>query len=92
MTGGPVFILIRRHLRRHLNSMSVASLSEKCPYCREPIKAGATRCKHCHADLTSMPRKKSALVKYNTFRSGFLTGTLFTVIILLLVWLQFFSD
>ncbi len=69
--------------------MSVASLTEKCPHCREPIKSGATRCKHCHADLATPPSKRSVFAGYNTFRFGFLTGILFTLIILLLVYLQF---
>ncbi len=32
--------------------MSSGSDTKECPFCLETIKAGALRCKHCHADLT----------------------------------------
>jgi len=32
--------------------MSGGSDTKECPFCLETIKAGALRCKHCHADLT----------------------------------------
>lgn len=72
--------------------MTLAKETIRCPYCREPIVAGATRCKHCHADLTERKSaKKSWLGRVNTFRVGFLSGILFTIIVFWLVYLQFFS-
>lgn len=29
----------------------------KCPYCKESIKSGSLKCKHCHADLASEEAK-----------------------------------
>jgi hypothetical protein len=71
--------------------MTVAKPLTPCPYCREPIRAGATRCRYCHADLTSYHKaKKSFLSRYNDFRHGFLAGVLFVLVILVLIYLQFF--
>ena len=72
--------------------MSLAKEMTRCPYCREPIAAGALRCKHCHADLTEKkPGKKLLFGKVNTFRFGFLCGILFTIVVFWLVYLQFFA-
>lgn len=71
--------------------MSVAKTMTVCPFCKEPIAAGATRCKHCQSDLAAAPKKKKSLfAKYNTFRFGFLTGILFTITLGILVYVQFF--
>jgi hypothetical protein len=70
--------------------MSVAVAKEKCPYCRESIAPGAVRCKHCHADLAAVKKKKSnRLGSLDTFRTGFLSGTLFVLILVVLAYLQF---
>ena len=70
--------------------MPVAKLLKKCPYCTEPINASATRCKHCHADLGTPPtRKPAALTRLDSFRSGFLSGIVFCVILAILLYLQF---
>ena len=69
--------------------MSVARETIKCPFCRETILAGATRCKHCHADLGSKRRRPSSLTKLNTFRTGFLSGVLFSLIVAILLYYQF---
>ncbi len=67
--------------------MSLAKQLQKCPFCLEPIMAGATRCKHCQADLaTARDQKKLHLKKYQTFRTGFLAGMLFSLILATLVW------
>lgn len=72
--------------------MSLAKETIRCPYCREPIVAGATRCKHCHADLGDRTKKKPlGLGKVNTFRVGFLAGILFAILIEWLIYLQFFA-
>ncbi len=51
--------------------------------------AGATRCKHCQADLKAKSNRKSLLGKYKTFRVGFLAGILFSVLVWLLIWAHF---
>jgi hypothetical protein len=72
--------------------MTVVKETIKCPYCYEPINARATRCKHCHADLAATASKgKSGLRQYSTFRMGFLLGVLFSLIMGVLVYLQFNS-
>jgi hypothetical protein len=71
--------------------MSLAKETAKCPYCKEPIAAGAIRCKHCHADLVKRDDKKgSRFAKYNTFRIGFLCGIIFAIVIFVLGYIQFF--
>ena len=70
-------------------TMVVPKLMSKCPFCREPIAADATRCKHCHVDLTSLSSKKGGkLSRFNTFRNGFITGVLFTLALLVLAYLH----
>jgi hypothetical protein len=72
--------------------MSVAKQLQKCPFCLEPIMAGATRCKHCQADLAAAKsKKKSRLARYQTFRMGFLTGMLFSLILAILAWAHLFG-
>ncbi len=69
--------------------MAVAKLMVRCPLCREPIVAGATKCKHCHSDLSSLSSSRnSRFQKVNTFRLGFLTGVLFTLTLVLLTYLH----
>ncbi len=72
--------------------MSVAKQLQKCPFCLEPIVAGATRCKHCQADLSEAGRKNPRLAKYQTFRVGFLSGLLFSLILALLLYAHFIWD
>jgi hypothetical protein len=71
--------------------MTVAKQTITCPYCREPIIAGATRCKHCQADLAKKDESKKAsrFGKYSTFRIGFLVGVLFSIVIAILAYFQF---
>ncbi|MBN1211654.1 MAG: hypothetical protein JXA92_03675 [candidate division Zixibacteria bacterium] len=69
--------------------MTIAKEMIKCPFCKEPINARATVCKHCHSDLAPLKKpQKSILAHYNTFRTGFLTGLLFSLILLIL-WLMY---
>ncbi len=69
--------------------MAVPKLMVKCPLCREPIVAGATKCKHCHSDLSSLSSSKSSRFQgINTFRFGFLSGVLFTLALVLLTYLH----
>jgi len=70
--------------------MSLAKETTKCPYCKEPIAAGAVRCKHCHADLAKRDDNKSSrFARYNTFRVGFIAGIVFAIVILVLGYFQF---
>ena len=71
--------------------MSVAKTLDKCPFCREPINPGATRCKHCHADLKPGEKTRSPFRKLNNFRAGFLSGVLFCLILTVLIYLQFYA-
>ncbi len=71
--------------------MSVAKETIRCPFCREAIASGATRCKHCHADLSDGKKKRSPLARCNTFRFGFLTGILFTLTLFVLIYYQFYG-
>lgn len=69
--------------------MSVAVAREKCPFCKEPIAKGAVRCKHCHADLSpSRKARVSPFSRLNTFRTGFLAGIAFALLLVLLAYLQ----
>ena len=73
--------------------MSLAKETRRCPFCKETIAATAIRCKHCHADLGNKTTTgKSWFRTYNTFRHGFITGILFTLILLLLVYLQMYWE
>ena len=69
--------------------MSVARETIRCPFCKETILTGATRCKHCHADLGSKRKRPSPLANLNTFRTGFLSGVLFALIVAVLLYYQF---
>ncbi|HWR82052.1 MAG TPA: hypothetical protein VN285_01985 [Candidatus Deferrimicrobium sp.] len=69
--------------------MTAPKVTDRCPLCKEPIAAGATRCKHCHADLSVVPTKSKPLfAKLNTFRVGFMAGALFALTLVLLLYLQ----
>ncbi|MBI5265797.1 MAG: hypothetical protein HY851_01055 [candidate division Zixibacteria bacterium] len=69
--------------------MSVAKQTTVCPYCKEQIAAGASKCKHCQSELNKVDSKKSRFAKYNTFRNGFLTGVLFTIVLIILGYFTF---
>ena len=71
--------------------MTVAKATARCPYCREPIQPGATRCKHCHAELETSNKRTNPLTRLNTFRTGFLSGVLFSIIVAILLYAQFFG-
>ncbi|UCG60952.1 MAG: hypothetical protein JSV52_11560 [Candidatus Zixiibacteriota bacterium] len=71
--------------------MTLARNFTKCPYCREEIAEGAIRCKHCHADLSDLKKKESVWAKYNCFRTGFLVGILFTIVLSIILYLHFTS-
>lgn len=66
--------------------------SPKCKYCLEPVNAGAIRCKHCQADLTSGGKKKSRFAKYDNFRFGFLFGVIFTVALGVVAYFHFYRN
>lgn len=71
--------------------MTIVKETIRCPFCREVIASGATRCKHCHADLSERKKRPSLLARYNTFRFGFLAGILFTLTFLILIYYQFYG-
>ena len=68
--------------------MSVARPMTKCPFCLEPIAAGAKRCKHCQADLGE--KTSSGTSKWrHSFRTGFLVGVAFSIILAILIYGHF---
>lgn len=72
--------------------MSVARMTRRCPFCKEAINAEASRCKHCQAEIPKKSTRLSFLTHLNTFRTGFLTGILFSLILGLLGYFHYFSD
>jgi len=68
--------------------MAVAKPMKKCPFCKEPIAASATRCNHCQADLVDGAGSKgqSWFSQFNTFRVGFVSGLLFSLLIAILTY------
>ncbi len=73
--------------------MSLAKTTGACPYCKEPIHPQAVKCKHCQSDLTAAKKqKRSYFARFNNFRSGFLAGVLFTLVMGILLYVQFFTD
>jgi predicted amidophosphoribosyltransferase len=87
---GRFFVEINAVCRHVLFTMPLAKQLKKCPYCAEPINASATRCKHCHADLGGTSSgKPSTLARLDSFRSGFLSGILFCLILAILLYFQF---
>ncbi len=83
--------MIRTGLAADIQYMTLAKNTDKCPYCKEPIVYGASRCKHCHADLSESVGKGSFWSRYNCFRTGFLCGILFTLVIVVLAYFHFTS-
>ncbi len=73
--------------------MTLAKQTAICPFCKEIIASGATRCKHCQADLAkaNAEKKKSRFAALNTFRMGFLTGVLFSIVLAILAYFQFWK-
>lgn len=73
--------------------MAVVKTTQSCPECREKIKLGAKRCKHCGAQLSSSGKSGGSLGKrLNTFRFGFVSGFLFTAVLVILVYFHFLPD
>jgi len=74
--------------------MAVAKETTRCPFCKEVIMAGATICKHCQSELSSRPAKSSGPAarlkkRLDTFRTGFLVGILFSLVIVFLIYRHF---
>ncbi len=71
--------------------MAVVQSTRNCPECREKIKIGATRCKHCGAEVGKTKSKSGLVRRFDTFRIGFLSGVVFTSALVILVYLHFVS-
>ena len=72
-------------------AMSLAKTSTICPFCKEPIMEGATKCKHCQSDLSELKRKKrSYFARYNSFKYGFWTGAGTVIVLGLIIYFRFF--
>lgn len=72
--------------------MAVLETTRACPECRERIKIGATRCKYCGAEISPKKQAGRPLSKrVNNFRFGFITGVLFTAVLVVLIYYQFFA-
>lgn len=90
MATGRFFVETTAFAPHAVLTMPVAKQLKKCPYCTEPINASASRCKHCHADLGAPASgKPAALARLDSFRTGFLSGILFCLILAVLLYLQF---
>lgn len=71
--------------------MTLVRNLERCPLCKEPIIPGAVRCKHCHADLRKDTAKSvGRFQRIDNFRAGFIAGTVFTAVLVILIYIQFF--
>ena len=69
--------------------MVLVTEKAKCPFCKETIPKGAALCKHCQS-LLPPPKAKNKLSKQvNTFRTGFLAGILFSLLIAYLAYQHF---
>ncbi|RKX25422.1 MAG: hypothetical protein DRP47_09850 [Candidatus Zixiibacteriota bacterium] len=65
--------------------MALLAQTDKCPFCKETITKGSTICKHCGSMIP--PPKKSTFIKMiNTFRTGFLAGILFSILMYYLLF------
>ena len=69
--------------------MSLATTTDRCPHCKEPVHREATRCKHCQGTI-DRPRSRWARLKkkLNTFRTGFVSGVVFATILFVLLYFQ----
>jgi predicted amidophosphoribosyltransferase len=74
-------------------AMSLAKTAGVCPYCKEPIHPQAVKCKHCQSDLSATKKStRAAFTKHLTFRNGFLTGVVFSIVMAVLAYFQFFRE
>jgi len=69
--------------------MSLVVEKARCPFCKEPIAKGAALCKHCQSLLPPPKTKNKFTKQINTFRTGFLAGILFSIIIFYLAYQHF---
>jgi hypothetical protein len=51
------------------------------------------KCKHCQSDLSATKKStRAAFTKHLTFRNGFLTGVVFSIVMAVLAYFQFFRE
>lgn len=73
--------------------MSFGQETSRCPKCKETILVGAIICKHCQSEIK--PPKtglQTKLNKYDKFRTGFLAGILFIMILITLTAMYLYTD
>lgn len=59
----------------------------ECPFCREMVAKGASRCPHCHENLKIPKKKKKAPPWRSSFMLGFYTATIiWLVLIIYYIW------
>ncbi len=58
-----------------------------CPFCKELLTRGATRCPHCHENLFVPPKRKKRPFWLNNFFLGVYTGSaLWIAVIIYWMW------
>ena len=73
--------------------MAIVKEITRCPFCKEPVILGASKCKHCLSELNDSSKVgKKLLASLNTFRFGFALGILFALLLTLLAYLHFSSS
>lgn len=73
--------------------MSLPRPNVPCPFCKEMIHPDAVKCRFCQSELKSATKKRgNPLAKYLTFRNGFLIGVLFTIVVGVLIYSQFYME
>lgn len=70
--------------------MAVAKVMTRCPFCKEPVVSGASICKHCRSELPVEKKGRfRPFSRLNTFRTGFLSGVVFALILVILFHYHF---
>lgn len=50
-----IAVLVMPDLREVLAKLQAQAIQRPCPFCREPIRKDACKCKHCGSDVEPMP-------------------------------------